>query len=128
VPQLLDLEGTPAILLAYQAAPIEAGSLSVVQRGQDEDLPVLLISEARGGLVGFATSRPWIGWGSCGASLTGFTGQVQQGHPRLGSPIRWDAGTRRVCRDRRVRRVRRGRRDRRAWRRRVARSAVTAPS
>jgi hypothetical protein len=38
------------------------------------DVPVLLAQEARGGLlIGVATSRPWMGWGSNGASLTGFS-------------------------------------------------------
>jgi hypothetical protein len=46
-----------------------------------------------------------MGWGSGGASLTGFSRatRLQPGHPRLGSPIRWDAGSRR---DRRYRRAR----------------------
>jgi hypothetical protein len=61
-----------------------------------------------------------MGWGSGGASLTGFSRatRLQPDCPRLGSPIRWDAGSRRDRSDRRARAVTR--------RRRVARSAVTA--
>ena len=42
-----------------------------------------------------------MGWGSGGASLTGFSWatRLQPGHPRLLSPIRWDAGSRHDRRD-----------------------------
>jgi hypothetical protein len=36
-PQLLDLEGTPAMRRAYQAAPVEAGALPMFRCGHDED-------------------------------------------------------------------------------------------
>jgi hypothetical protein len=66
-------------------------------------------------------ARPPALCGSGGASLTGFSRATrpQPGHPRLGLPIRWDAGSHRDRRDRRARNVTR--------RRRVARSAGTAP-